>query len=170
MARGGSRPGAGRPRLSDEEKAKKAEVRKAKRKAASKPAKPKKMGSRKRSTKATPAPEAFSQNGVKSASAPADWPFGTLPPQADPPAEPKAEAADEMVIPGGEPLEFLQAVINETRLKLTVRMQAAAIAAPFKHAKPAPLGKKEQRQEAAKETASRFKSTTAPPRLVHSTR
>lgn len=116
---------------------------------------------------AKPAAAAFAPDGVKSPDAPAEWPFGTQPQQAEPPADPES---DEPIVNGDTPLDFLLSVVKESRLKLNVRMQAAALAAPFVHAKPAPLGKKEQRQEAAKTTSSRFKATAAPPRLVHSKR
>jgi hypothetical protein len=104
----------------------------------------------------------YSPGGRKSPEAPENWPFGTQ----DPP-ETGAAAADAEggVIPGGEPLVFLQAVIDNTSLKLSVRMQAAAIAAPFKHAKPAPIGKKGAKNEAAKQAGGGKFASAAPPKL-----
>lgn len=129
MARGGARLGAGRKRSTPVVEAKKRE------------------------------PKAFAPDGKKSADAPPEWPFGTVP-EVDPPAiDPNAEPLT--------PLDYLLGIVRDEGADKRLRMQAAALAAPFMHARVAPMGKKEQRQEAAK-TPSRFKATTAPPRLVHS--
>jgi hypothetical protein len=105
---------------------------------------------------------------VKTGDAPAQWPFGTQPPQPEaPPAA--ADAESEPVITGATPLEFLLNVVKESRLKLAVRMQAAALAAPYEHAKPAPVGKKDARNDAAKATEKKSKfASAAAPRLVSS--
>lgn len=172
MARGGSRPGAGRPRLTDAEKAQRAEARKANRKAARKPVKGKKAAAAKRAKALEkPAAVAVAPDGVKKAGAPQNWPFGAQPeqpPAAEPPAAPAAEEEpDEPVIAADTPLGFLLEVVKETRLKLSVRIQCAALAAPFVHAKPAPLGKKEERAGAAKKVGQgRFAAAAAPLALV----
>jgi phage terminase small subunit len=90
----------------------------------------------------------FTAGGKKTKEAPENWPFGTAEPAAAP--APKSDTPDdaEPVIAGGEPLEFLQSVINDTGLKLAVRIQAAIAAAPYKHAKPLP--KKEEPKAPAK--------------------
>lgn len=166
MARGGSRPGAGRPRLSDEERAARAAARKAAAKA--KPATKKKPSRKGAIKKAKESRTGYSPNGVKNSDAPAGWPFGTQPPAPEPP--PAAAPIDpdgDPVIPGGAPLDFLRAVINETRLKLAVRLQAAALAAPFVHAKPAPQGKKDGKVDAAKSAgAGKFAAAAPPLKLV----
>lgn len=158
MARGGPRPGGGRPRLTEAEKAQRVEARKLARKAAAKA-----KAGEKKVTRPKSAAKGFAPTGVKSEDAPPSWPFGTEPPKATEPEQP-IDADGEPVIPGAEPLDFLQSIINETRLKLAVRMQAAALAVAYKHAKPAPIGKKEAKQDAAKKV-SRF-APAAPPKLV----
>ena len=81
---------------------------------------------------------------------------------------PPPEITDETVIfIGGadSPVEFLLGVMNHTELKLSVRMQAAAILAPFLHAKPAAIGKKEARNDEAESLSGPF-DKAAPPKLV----
>ena len=103
MARGGSRPGAGRPQLSDAEKAARAAARKAAAKA-----KPAKKPARKVAAK-RPRPKAHASTGTKSADAPEQWPFGTQEPAAEEqaPVDPDAEP----VISGDSPLAFLLEVV-----------------------------------------------------------
>lgn len=160
MARGGSRPGAGRPPLTDAEKAQRAEARNEKRRAARKLAKPKAKAKK----KALAAPAGFSPDGAKAADAPTQWPFGTSPEQPKDPEPPVVDPDADPVINADTPLELLLGVVKERRLKLALRMQAAALAAPFVHAKPAPIGKKEAAAEAAKQTgkASKFGAIAAP--------
>lgn len=175
MARGGVRPGGGRPRLTAEEKAASVEARKAARRVAdkAKAAAAKKVAKSKPQpnpkAKAAPKPKTagYSPTGKKSADAPPGWPFGTEDPPPPPPPPPAPVDPDaEPVIEGGEPLDFLQRVIDEKRLKLAVRMQAAALAVAYKHAKPAPMGKKEAKQEAAKKV-SRFAALPLPKLVVN---
>lgn len=164
MARGGSRPGAGRPRLTDEEKAARAAARKSAAKAKPK----KKAPARKPAAKKVKASRvAHAPGGVKEPSAPERWPFGTGPASAPAPSKPADEPDPDAdpVIAADSPLDFLLAVVRESKLKLNLRMQAAAIAAPFVHAKPAPKGKKEEAADAAKKIAGKF-GRSAPPKLV----
>ncbi len=63
------------------------------------------------------------------------------------------------------PLEFLLGVMNDNALADKLRLDAAKTAAQYVHAKVGEGGKKEQKQEAAKQVASRFSSAT-PPKLV----
>lgn len=106
----------------------------------------------------------FSAGGKKTKDAPENWPFGTAEPAA--PAPDAGRPAEE-IIPGGEPLVFLQAVIDRVDLPLATRMQAAAIAVSYKHAKPAQMGKKGAKGEAAKEAGTgKFGSTPPPLRAV----
>jgi phage terminase small subunit len=145
MPRGGPRPGAGRPRKAESEKAPKRKV----------------------AAKTAPGPgKGYAETGEKAADTPKDWPFGTQPPGSDQQTQQPAGEDGEPVIPGGAPDVFLQAVIDEPRLKLSVRMQAAAILAPFKLAKPAPVGKKEASRAAAREAGGGKFKPAAPPKLA----
>jgi phage terminase small subunit len=140
------------------------QARNEKRRAARKAPKPKPKPKAKKK-----APAAFCQGGVQTADAPPQWPFGVKPDQPEPP--PAVEPDGEPVITADTPLEFLLSVVREPRLKLAVRMQAAAIAAPFVHAKPAAVGKKEAQAAAAKEAGKTSKfAAVAPPRLVANNR
>lgn len=173
MARGGNRLGSGRPALSDEEKASRALERKVKRRAAATSVKGKKptKKSKPKSRRAEAAPVAFAPDGVKKPGTPAQWPFGTSvqtsaaeePPK---PVEPELPA-DESGISADTPLDLLLAVVRAKNLRLALRMQAASIAAPFVHAKPAPGGKKVAQADAAKGVASKFAATAPPLKLVN---
>lgn len=144
MPRGGARPGAGRPKKPESEKAQR-----------NKPAAKKAAGA------------GFSPAGVKGADAPANWPFGAQPPAPPPEGKPDEPADDQPVISAATPLEFLLEVMKSDAVKLPVRMQAAAIAAPFLHAKPAPKGKKDEAAErAAAAGASKFGRKAPPLALV----
>jgi hypothetical protein len=153
MPRGGLRPGAGRPRKNPE--ATQAQLKKARA--------PKKKVEKKGFT---------GPKGEKTPDAPDSWPFGTKPPAepvpepAKPPADPDEEdgLTDEQRA-GLAPLEYLLAVMRSPKASKSARMQAAIQAAPYMHAKPAPIGKKEGRQNDAKKVASRF-SAGAPPKLA----
>lgn len=164
MARGGSRPGAGRPRLTDEERAQRNEARNAKRRVASKPAKAKKAARK------PTAAAGFAPDGVKTTGTPQGWPFGTQPAQPEVPAPaPPASVpeSDEPVIAADTPLELLLGVVKDPRMKLSLRIQCSALAAPFVHAKPAPVGKKQERAGAAKKVGQgRFAAAAAPLALV----
>jgi phage terminase small subunit len=158
MARGGSRPGAGRPRLSEEEKAARAAARKAAAKGKSKPAAKKKAPAGKRVSPKSAAPAAHAPTGIKADDAPAQWPFGTRPPTPPaPPAKPSELS----------PLDYLLSIVRDDEADLKVRMQAAALAAPFVHAKPAPQGKKDGKADAAKSAgAGKFAAAAPPLKLV----
>jgi phage terminase small subunit len=160
MARGGLRLGAGRPRLSDEEKAARAEARKLKRAAAA----PKKAAAKKakKPAKAPKVARAVAPTGEKPAEA-ATWPFGTQVPTEAAPASVPAVPANV------SPLDFLLGVMRDPMQDVKLRMTAAQIAAPFVHTKPGELGKKAAKDAQAKEVAGsgRF-APSAPPRLVHS--
>ncbi len=143
MARGGARPGAGR--------------------------KPKDGLAAKRPAKK----KAFTDaTGEKSPDAPGNWPFGREP-VAEPPKDAAPESGRDSDSEDGltdeqraglAPLEYLLAVMRSPRASKSARLQAAIQAAPYMHAKPAPMGKKEQRSEDAKKP-SRF-APGAPPKLA----
>jgi phage terminase small subunit len=142
MPRGGARPGAGRkpkPRAPDEAPAK-LRVR---------------------------APKAFAPKGEKAPDAPSGWPFGTGGQAADsassPGQAPEVPAADPTLMP----LDYLLQVVRNPLADDKLRIQCAAIAAPFCHAKKGEAaGKKIERQGAADAAAGgKFKPAT-PPKLV----
>lgn len=146
MPRGGARVGAGRPRKNPDAPA------------------------RKRAAPKSVATGFSEADGKKAKDAPADWPFGTVEPKApDPAADHDDDQQEEAFDPNLMPLDYLLSVVRDTRAKPAARMQCAAIAAPYVHAKPAPLGKKEGKQQAAKTAANRF-ATPQPPKLVVSNR
>ena len=78
---------------------------------------------------------------------------------------PELEITEPVVGAAESPVEFLIGVMNHTELKLSVRMQAAAILAPFLHAKPAAIGKKEARNDEAESLDGPF-DKAAPPKLA----
>jgi phage terminase small subunit len=103
--------------------------------------------------------------GGKSANAPSGWPFGTAP------APTPALAADQSPTappdPGASPITavaLLQRVYRDECEDLKVRLQAAALAAPFESPKMAPVHKKEPKPEKTA-APSRF-AAKAPPKLV----
>lgn len=101
--------------------------------------------------------------GEKVETAPANWPFGTQAPAApSPPAMSPApsESPDKPL----SALELLQSVYRDGAEDLKVRLQAAALAAPFESPKMAPVAKKEPKPEKLA-TPSRF-AAKAPPKLV----
>lgn len=111
-------------------------------------------------------------SGEKSPDAPPGWPFGTLPPPAEPPkaeVEPDPETDDGLTDEqraGLSPLEYLLAVMRSPDASKSARLTAAIQAAPYVHPKLAPAGKKEAKQAAAKGAAGgRFASAT-PPKLA----
>lgn len=102
-------------------------------------------------------------HGVKSADAPAEWPFGTAPAvPAAPAAPPAAPATDDQLTA----LALFQSIYRDQAQDMKARIAAAAQALPFEAARPAPLGKKEAKDEAAKKTASKFAAPGAPPKLA----
>ncbi|MBD8531561.1 MULTISPECIES: terminase small subunit [unclassified Massilia] len=83
----------------------------------------------------------------------------TLPTGPDP--------ADVIEIPHtADPIEFLTTVMNEPAADLRYRMDAAKAMLPFKHKKLGEGGKKDQKQDAAKQAGAGRFSATAPPKLV----
>ena len=156
MARGGARPGAGRPK-SDEPK----------------PAKPRAVpanrgGARPGSGRKKKLPAvALAETGVKVADAPSSWPFGTSPPQIVVP--PPVVPAVALSAPNEDsPLEYLLKVMRDEEADQRVRLQAAALAAPFVHLKPSELGKKAAKADAAKSVGSgRFAPAPTPLKLVN---
>ncbi len=87
------------------------------------------------------------------------------------PAEPGELPADDEPEPARtarqptDSLAFLRRIIDDPAAPVAQRVRAAIALAPFEHAKLGELGKKEQREEAAAEVASKF-TPTAPPKLV----
>lgn len=140
MPRGGSRPGAGRPKKPTPVSAEVAEGKKYKRRA----------------------PPAVDAEGFKSGDAPANWPFGKErppePPTAPPPAEEPPDLSSLM------PLDFLLSVMRNEEVPPPVRMQAATLAAPYCHAKPAPKTAKQEAEAERKKNAQtgRFGRRQAP--------
>jgi phage terminase small subunit len=131
----------------------------------------KKPAAKKVAVKKAAKPAGGSLSELKGQGAPevAGWPFGTKPPEppAAPPAEPDPDSDDGLTDEqraGLAPLDYLLAVMRSPRASKSARLQAAIQAAPYMHAKPAPQGKKEAKNEAAKKVA-RF-APAAPPKLV----
>lgn len=83
-------------------------------------------------------------------------------PSAPPPPPP--ELPDSLTKTYDDPLEFLTAVMNEPKVPLIARQDAAKALMPFKHAKKGETGKKEAAAAKAKETgAARFGAAAPPP-------
>lgn len=137
MARGGHRPGAGRKPKAVAD--------------ATTPATKRKAAPRRK--KAQPEQPYVDADGVRTEAAPANWPFGTKPP------EPELDLSDMM------PLDFLLSVMRNPKETDTRRMQAATIAAPYCHPKAEEKGKKQAKQEEAQAVASKFKRSS-PPKLA----
>ena len=76
-----------------------------------------------------------------------DWPFG----QERPAESEKPEDLSELT-----PLDFLLRLMRDSEEEKTRRMQAAQLAAPYCHSKMGECGKKEAKQAAEKQVASRF--------------
>ncbi len=139
MARGGSRPGAGRPKktppAAPTADAQAPEPRKYKRRAA-------------------PSVDA---EGFKPEDAPPTWPFGKERPA---PPEPEPDLSGLM------PLDYLLGVMRNPDLPAPLRMQAATLAAQYCHAKPAPKSAKQEAEaERQKNRSSRF-GRRQPPTLT----
>lgn len=142
MPRGGSRPGAGRP----------------KKVAATTPSAPaKKAAAPRKSAAAKPArAELPTTNADGTKPEGGEWsPFGRQ--EVAPPAQVDLSALT--------PLDFLLQVMRDPEEDKGRRMNAAQLAAPYVHAKKGETGKKEQKDEAAKKVAGRF-AQAAPPRLA----
>lgn len=67
---------------------------------------------------------------------------------------------DDFNFDGDDPLEFLIAVMKSTGNKMPLRMQAAIAALPYKYGKVAEKGKKETKQDKAKEATKSGKFAT----------
>lgn len=147
MPRGGSRPGAGRkPKAATADKQATPKAAPAKKKPASKP-------------------EAnyVDGNGVRTKDAPANWPFGTVPPpepQPKPEPLPKEDLSDLM------PLDFLLQVMRDEEEEKGRRIQAATLAAPYCHPKKGETSKKDEAAAKAKAAGAGKFSRREPPRLV----
>lgn len=125
MARGGFRPGAGRPVGSIKEVTKVPRRRK--------PGEPKIVRERK-------------QKEMKAKDLPAEF--------------------KEEYDPNLTPLDFLLGIVRNVEGDMSARMRAAAIAAPFVHAKAGDQGKKGERKEAAEKAASGKFATPMAPKLA----
>lgn len=126
MPRGGSRPGAGRPKTkqpaqSGEDLA---------------PVRGKKLARR--------APPPTDPDGFKAEGTPPGWPFGKERP------EPPVTEPD---LSGLMPLDYLLSVMRNPKLPEPIRMQAATLAAQYCHAKPAPKSTKQEEEAARKKAA-----------------
>lgn len=142
MARGGSRPGAGR-------------------KADPNSARQKRLAGNAAAAPTAPEKGFTAPDGARAADAPKSWPFGT--------AEGPAASSPEAEKTPGCALDLLQEVYKDPTKPLRERVQAAALALPFETAKPAPMGKKAAKDAAAREPGvSKFGAMAPPPRLVHS--
>lgn len=64
-----------------------------------------------------------------------------------------------------DPKVFLTKVMQDSTAEFRARMEAAKALMPFVHVKLGEGGKKDQKQDAAKNVASRF-APSAPPKLV----
>lgn len=104
------------------------------------------------------AAKAFAPEGKKTPDAPSSWPFGTAVVDVGPEAQ--VEKAEPLTA-----LALFQKVYRDESEDMRTRLGAAAQALPFETARPAPTGKKEARNEAARKTGSRF-APSAPPKLV----
>lgn len=73
---------------------------------------------------------------------------------------------------GLTPLDFMLALMRDEQQDVKLRMAMAQAAAPYVHAKPSdqPKGKKEQKQEAAEQSANKFAVPQAPKLAVDNTR
>lgn len=142
MPRGGSRPGAGRPKKA---------VAAVKPAAAKKTAPARKTPAPKKAAEKLPSTNA---DGTKPDGG--EWsPFGRQAPQT-----PAQEDLSELT-----PLNYMLQVMRDPEEDKARRLQAATLAAPYVHAKKGEGGKKEQKDEAAKKVAGRFAVAT-PPKLV----
>jgi len=80
------------------------------------------------------------------------------------PPPPPPELPESLTKTYDDPLDFLVAVMNEPKVPLIARQDAAKALMPFKHAKKGETGKKEAAATKAKETgAARFGAAAPPP-------
>lgn len=139
MPRGGSRPGAGRPKKAPPSApaadAQAPEPRKYKRRAA-------------------PTVDA---EGFKPEDAPPTWPFGKERPA---PPEPEPDLSGLM------PLDYLLGVMRNPDLPAPLRMQAATLAAQYCHPKPAPKSAKQEAEAERKKNREPRFGRRQPPALT----
>lgn len=85
-----------------------------------------------------------------------------------PAATPAASAPPPAVDLTTSPLDYLLTVMRDPNEDKRIRLQAASLAAPYVHAKPAPGGKKNATQAAAGQAATggRFGPSAPPLRVV----
>lgn len=136
MPRGGARPGAGRK---PKERA------------------PGEAAPAKKPRKAAAPAAGFAPAGEKLPGAPEGWPFGTEAPAAVPAVVDTAELT---------PLDYFLNLMRDPGADEKLRFQAAAQALPYMHPKKSEVGKKEQKQEAAEKTASKFAGRPAPLKAI----
>lgn len=89
------------------------------------------------------------------------------------PSSPPGASQDPMADPFegeqiADPKDFLRKAMNNSKLDPKLRIDAAKKLIDFEHAKLGEVGKKEQKQEAAKTAGGGKFATSAPPRLVAS--
>ncbi|MYM25770.1 terminase small subunit [Duganella sp. FT135W] len=89
---------------------------------------------------------------------------GAVPPPPAP-AKPVPTFDVNTAIMFSDPKQFLLAAMNDPAASGPLRVDAAKALMPFMHQKVGDVGKKEQKQDAAKKVAGRF-SAAAPPKLV----
>lgn len=136
MPRGGARPGAGR-------------------KPKERPAG--EVAPAKKTRKAAPPATGFAPAGQKLPEAPQSWPFGTEAPAAPPVP---ADLGDLT------PLDYFLNLMRNPLQDEKLRFQAAAQALPYMHPKKGDMGKKEQKQQEAEKTASKFGARPAPLKAI----
>lgn len=139
MARGGSRPGAGRPKKTP-------------------PAAPTAdaQAPEPRKYKRRPAPNVDAE-GFKPKDAPPTWPFGKERPA---PPEPEPDLSGLM------PLDYLLGVMRNPDLPAPLRMQAATLAAQYCHPKPAPKSAKQEAEAERKKNREPRFGRRQPPALT----
>jgi phage terminase small subunit len=89
-----------------------------------------------------------------------DKPAAAAPPSASPPERPAFDL--EALTHYSDPKAFLKAVMNEPMVDMKQRVEAAKTLMPFEHQKKGEGGKKDAKDEAAKQAANKFAGTPAP--------
>lgn len=145
MARGGSRPGAGRPKKTPP---------------AAPAADAQAPESRKYKRRAAPTVDA---EGFKPEDAPPSWPFGKERPA---PTEPESAPDAEPDLSGLMPLDYILSVMRNPDLPDPMRMQAATLAAPYCHPKPAPKSAKQEAEAERKKNREPRFGRRQPPTLT----
>lgn len=107
------------------------------------------------------------ETGQKKAEAPASWPFGTKEPAAEVDQAERSDTPVETKTVFATPIEYWQYVLANPDATKSEKQSAAFSLAPYVHPKPAPLGKKAEKEEAAAKRAGegRF-ARPSPPKLV----